>query len=225
LLGWHRPSQGQILVDGQPLDGLKIQALRREIAWVDPAVQVWNRSLYDNLRYGIEHSQGRPLGETIQRADLFDVMERLPDGLKTVLGESGGLVSGGEGQRVRLGRAMLRPQVRLAILDEPFRGLDREKRRNLLAQARDLWQGVTLLCVTHDVGETLHFPRVIVIEAGRILEDGDPQTLAADPASRYRQLLDAEDAVRKNMWAGVSWRRFIMTDGRLSSDDRPSPGP
>ncbi len=181
LLGWHRPSNGQIRVDDEELDGAKVQTLRREIAWVDPAVQLWNRSLYENLRYGIEHSEGMPLGEVIQRADLFEVMERLPDGLKTVLGESGGLVSGGEGQRVRLGRAMLRQGVRLVVLDEPFRGLDRAKRRNLLAEARRLWDGITLLCITHDVGETLAFPRVLVIENGHLIEDGDPSRLAGQP--------------------------------------------
>ena len=203
LLGWHRPSRGSILVDGQPLDGPRLVQLRRETAWVDPAVQLWNRSLYDNLRYGIEHEQGSPLSAIIQRADLYDVLDRLPEGLKTVLGESGGLVSGGEGQRVRLGRAMLRQEIRLAVLDEPFRGLDRDKRRKLLLEARDLWQGVTLLCVTHDVGETLNFPRVLVIEEGHIIEDGDPAVLAAQPESRYHQLLEAEEAVRNNLWGNV----------------------
>lgn len=219
LLGWHRPSRGSIQVDGQPIDGPRLVQLRRETAWVDPAVQLWNRSLYDNLRYGIEHEQGSPLSAIIQRADLYDVLDRLPDGLKTVLGESGGLVSGGEGQRVRLGRAMLREGMRLVILDEPFRGLDRDKRRKLLFEARNLWQGVTLLCVTHDVGETLNFPRVLVIEEGHIIEDGNPAELADDPESRYRQLLDAEEAVRSNLWANVGWRRFIIDSGRLSEDD------
>ena len=219
LLGWHRPSRGGILVDGQPLDGPRLMQLRHETAWVDPAVQLWNRSLYDNLRFGIEHEQGSPLSAIIQRADLYDVLDRLPEGLKTVLGESGGLVSGGEGQRVRLGRAMLRPSMRLALLDEPFRGLDRDKRRKLLLEARDLWQGVTLLCVTHDVGETLNFPRVLVIEEGHIIEDGDPVVLAAQPESRYRQLLDAEEAVRINLWANVGWRRFSIDSGRLSQDE------
>jgi ABC-type bacteriocin/lantibiotic exporter with double-glycine peptidase domain len=219
LLGWHRPSRGRIQVDGQALDGPRLVQLRRETAWVDPAVQLWNRSLYDNLRYGIEHEQGSPLSAIIQRADLYDVLDRLPDGLKTVLGESGGLVSGGEGQRVRLGRAMLRQEIRLAVLDEPFRGLDRDKRRKLLLEARDLWQGVTLLCVTHDVGETLQFPRVLVIEEGHIIEDGNPAELAAQPESRYRQLLDAEEAVRNNLWGNVGWRRLIIDSGKLSTDD------
>ena len=218
LLGWHRPSQGEIQVDGQTLDGERLLDLRRATAWVDPAVQLWNRSLYDNLRYGVQYMEGVPFGDVIQKAGLFDVLERLPDGLKTILGEGGGLVSGGEGQRVRLGRAMVRPQVRLVILDEPFRGLDRARRRELLTQARQHWLGATLLCVTHDVGETLSFPRVLVIEEGRIVEDAPPAELAAQPDSRYRSLLDAEHAVRQHMWASTAWRRLVMEGGRLRTD-------
>jgi ATP-binding cassette subfamily B protein len=140
--------------------------------------------------------------------------------MKTELGEGGGLVSGGEGQRVRLGRAMHRPGSRLVLLDEPFRGLDREKRRKLLAEARRHWQAATLMCVTHDVGETLGFPRVLVIEDGRIIEDGDPGTLAKDANSRYRQLLDAEDAVRRGLWESAEWRRLVIDDGRLQEPER-----
>jgi len=132
------------------------------------------------------------------------------------LGESGGLLSEGEGQRVRLGRAMLRQNVRLVILDEPFRGLDRERRRRLLVEARQLWMGVTLLCVTHDVGETLQFPRVLVIEEGRIIEDDSPDELEARPKSRYHQLLEAEEEVRSRMWSDASWRRLTIDAGRLS---------
>jgi ATP-binding cassette subfamily B protein len=215
LLGWHRPSTGRILVDGQPLDGSRLHLLRQQTAWVDPAVQIWNRSLYENLRYGMEHTSSAPLGEAIQKADLFGVLERLPDGLKTELGEGGGLVSGGEGQRVRLGRAIYRSGVRLVILDEPFRGLDRERRRALLAEARQHWQNTTLLCVTHDVGETQAFPRVLVVEGGRIIEDGAPADLAARPDSRYRALLEAEEAVRKELWASAEWRRLTIDGGRL----------
>jgi ATP-binding cassette subfamily B protein len=216
LLGWNRPSQGRILVDDQALDGKGVQTLRRQTAWVDPAVQLWNESLYDNLRYGMEHANGQPIGGVIQDADLFGVLERLPDGLKTSLGEGGGLVSGGEGQRVRLGRAMLRSNVRLAILDEPFRGLDREKRRNLLIKARQYWSGATLLCITHDVSETLNFSRVLVIEEGRVVEDGVPAELADNPGTRYRELLDAEEQVRQGLWASTDWQRWWIEEGRLS---------
>ncbi len=222
LLGWHRPSAGYIEINGRLLDGQSLPLLRRKTAWVDPAVQLWNRSLYENLRYGIEGNESRPISEVIHTADLFDVLERLPEGLKTDLGEGGGLVSGGEGQRVRLGRAMLRPEVELVILDEPFRGLDREKRRALLAEARHHWSQATLLCITHDVGETTSFPRVLVIEDGAIVEDGTPQELLDRLDSRYRSMLDAEAAVRRNLWSDVEWRRLVIDDGHLSEQIRIS---
>ena len=92
---------------------------------------------------------------------------------------------------MRLGRAFAQRDVRLALLDEPFRGMDRDRRSALLVEARKRWRDVTLLCVTHDVGETQLFDRVLVVDDGRIVEDGHPERLAAAP-SRYRELLDAE---------------------------------
>jgi ABC-type bacteriocin/lantibiotic exporter with double-glycine peptidase domain len=215
LLGWHRPAAGRVLVDWIPLEGERLKELRRHTAWVDPSVQLWNRSLVENLRYGAENDRLSSLGNVIEAADLGVVLEKLPDGMQTTLGEDGALVSGGEGQRVRLGRAMLRQDVRLVILDESFRGLDRERRRELLARTRRLWPNATLLCITHDIQATLSFERVLVVADGRIVEDGKPRELSrAD--SRYRSLLDAEETVRKTLWSGVDWRRLTLDKGQLS---------
>ena len=131
LLGWHAAARGEVLIDGEPLDESKLDDLRRETAWADPAVRLWNRSLVENLRYG---GEGDGFGAAIDAALLKEVLETMPDGMQTPLGEGGGLVSGGEGQRVRLARAMMRPQARLVILDEPFRGVGRDD-RNLLLRA------------------------------------------------------------------------------------------
>lgn len=233
LLGWHRPAAGTVCVDGAPLTGARVYALRRETAWVDPSVQLWNRTLQENLAYGNGAADGLPLGQALQHADLYDVLERLPVGLQTKLGEGGGLVSGGEGQRVRLGRALLRPDARLAILDEPFRGLDRAQRRELLAAARDHWSQATLLCITHDIGETLAFNRVLVIDEGCIVEDGVPAELAARSDSRYREMLEADAAVQATRWRGAAWQRMRLDNGALqvvpaapaSSADESDGGP
>jgi len=162
LLGWHRPSVGNVHTDGVPLKGDRLCMVRRETAWVDPSVRLWNRSLIENLGYGSGMSDPSHIGAVIEQADLLNMLEKLPDGLQTALGEGGGLVSGGEGQRVRLGRAMLRPGVRLAILDEPFRGLDREKRRELLARTREHWKDATLIFISHDVEDTRSFERILI---------------------------------------------------------------
>lgn len=221
LLGWHRAASGRVLVNGEELSGERLAQLRAETAWVDPAIQLWNRSLIDNLNYGSSDQSAigiQRLGpqSAIESADLRRVLEKLPDGLQTMLGEGGALVSGGEGQRVRLGRAMMRRNARLVILDEPFRGLDREKRRTLMMRARELWKDATLLCITHDVGETMNFERVLVVEGGRIVEDGAPQSLIEQGDSRYSQLVQVEDELRGGAWANADWRRLRMDGGRVT---------
>lgn len=216
ILGWYKPHIGEILADGELLAGDRLHALRRETAWVDPSVLIWNKSFYDNLRYGSNTKDMSDMPRIIETADLFTVLEKLSNGLQTPMGEGGGLVSGGEGQRVRLGRAMSRKDVRLAILDEPFRGLDREKRRNLLGNARRQWQDATLIFISHDVGESMQFDRVLVIENGFLIEDDEPHRLANVLDSRYRAFLDSEKEVRMGLWEGPEWKRLWMEDGRLT---------
>jgi ABC-type bacteriocin/lantibiotic exporter with double-glycine peptidase domain len=215
LLGWHRPASGRVLVDGGELDESAVEQLRPHIAWVDPAVQIWNRPLLENLQYGLPNGSRISVEEAITAAELQRVLELLPEGLKTPLGEGGGLVSGGEGQRVRLARALLRPGVRLVILDEPFRGLDLEQRRVLLARAREIWHDATLLSISHNIAETMTFERVLVIEEGRIVENGDPRELAQNPESRLQAMMRAEQIVREELWAGSEWRRLQLEKGVL----------
>ena len=195
--------------------------LRQAAAWVDPAVHLWNRSFFANLCYG---SEPDPLAvaKTIDAASLRALLSALPAGLQTKLGEGGALVSGGEGQRVRFGRALLHKDARLVLLDEPFRGLDREKRSELLARAREYWRGSTLLCITHDISETQEFDRVLVIERGRIIESGTPEELCASPESRYASLLEAEEETRSKMWSAGIWRRIRIHSGRIVEQHKTS---
>ncbi len=142
---------------------------------------------------------------------------------------------------MRLGRAMLQPRagaadgppVRLALLDEPFRGLDRAQRQGLLAQARQWWQGCTMLCVTHDLEETRGFDRVLVVDAGCIVEDGTPAELAARPGSCYAQMLAEEARLRSRLWrtdpatgAGGAdgWRHLRVEQGRVVPAPLGAPG-
>jgi len=213
LLGWHQPTEGIITVDDEILEDDVLQRLRRQTAWVDPEVRLWNRSFFDNLSYGCSNDASAAMSAVIRETDLYGVLEGLPDGFQTSLGEGGCVVSGGEGQRVRLARALLRPDVRLAILDEPFRGLDRTQRRRLLDCARRRWVSGTLIFITHDVGETVDFERVLVIERGRIVEDGDPVKLWGNPRSRYAQMLTAEQKLWRKIWTPANWRVVRVDDG------------
>jgi ATP-binding cassette subfamily B protein len=222
LLGWYRPARGTVEVDGRPLVGDWLSTLRRDTAWVDPSVALWNRSFLDNLRYGASHDGELPLAEILSKARLREVLEHLPDGLATELGEGGGMVSGGEGQRTRVGRALARKRARLVILDEPFRGLDLATRRALLAMVRQWWRDATVLWVTHDIAETESFGRVLVIDGGRIVEDGDPAELGNRPGARYAALVRSDRDMHATEWSAAKWRRVWLADGKLREDGRDS---
>jgi len=214
LLGWRTATEGLVLIDGQPLSASVLRKLRQNMAWVDPAVHLWNQSLFDNLAYGAVDEID--FGALLRSADLEPFLNTLPDGLQTALGEAGALASGGEGQRVRLGRAMNRTHVGLVLLDEAFRGLDHRKRRELTERALQYWSGATLICVTHDVEDTVAFGRVLVIVDGRIEEDGRPEVLRANPDSYYSRLLARDRRTREALWESSMWRRLNTEDGRLS---------
>jgi ATP-binding cassette subfamily B protein len=215
-LGWHRAAAGRWSIDGQPATPARVDALRRATAWVDPAVQLWNASLLDNLLYA---SPDRPetldaLPAALRAAGLDERLPQLDAGLQTLLGEGGARLSGGEGQRVRLARALLQPGVRLVLLDEPFRGLARAQREAALQAARRHWAGCTLVCATHDVDATLGFDRVLVLDGGRLVQTGRPAELTHAPGP-YRDALAAEARLRREAWGDAGWRCLWLEQGRL----------
>ncbi len=216
LLGWHRPAEGELLVDGMPLTTDAQDELRRDTAWVDPSVQIWNRSLLENLLYGSNNAGA--IGPILELAGLLPVVAKLPQGLATPLGENGALLSSGEAQRVRFARALLKPDPRLVVLDEPFVGLERDRRRVLLAHARQRWTGRTLFYVTHDVGEARGFDRVIVMDRGRIVEDGDPIQLAQMASSRFRRLIQMQETIQNRFASSSEWKRIRLESGRIVTD-------
>jgi ATP-binding cassette subfamily B protein len=215
ILGWHRAGEGDLVVDGKPI-GTVLSEVRRHTAWVDPTVRIWNASLLDNLLYGSGNAAS--IGPVLEATGLMSLLAKLPDGLNTSLGDNGALLSAGEAQRVRLARAMLRPETRLALLDEPFLGLEGDRRRSLLAHVRRHWEQSTLLYITHDVLETRQFDRIIVMEGGHVVEDGSPQMLWHTPSSRYRGLLQAQERVA-DLWSpGGEWQRLEMDSGRITHE-------
>jgi ATP-binding cassette subfamily B protein len=189
---------------------------------VAPEVALWNDTLLENLWYGSSHHRAGEAGgppppapiEALRSAGLLDLVARLPAGLQTLLGEAGGRLSGGEAQRLRLARALLRPGVRLALLDEPFRGLPPCQRRDLLAAARDRWRQATLLCITHSPVEALDFDHLLILDAGRLVERGRPADLAGRQGSLYGAMLAAEAAVEATL-RGPGWRRLHLDGGRI----------
>lgn len=214
LLGRLTPSAGTITIDDRVLDPSLLPQLRRETGWVEPGVAIWNDSLLNNLFYGNQTNAADSLEDVLDAASLLPVLEKRATGLQAQLGDGGARLSGGEGQRVRLGRALLRREARLILLDEAFRGLDGATRLQKLAMVRAWWPQATLIFVSHDVSATLTFPRVWVIEGGCLVQDGDPRKLRDEPG-RYRDLLQAEAQISQTLWRAPQQRRYTLAAGRL----------
>jgi hypothetical protein len=112
----------------------------------------------------------------------------------------------------------------LVILDEAFRGLERTRRQSLLARVREVFPKATLLCITHDVQDTLAVSRVLVLDGGKIVEDVVPKALQEKP-SKYRDLLRAEAKVQSEIWSNPIWRRLLLREGRIEEETSSTKGP
>ncbi|KPA16363.1 ABC transporter ATP-binding protein [Candidatus Magnetomorum sp. HK-1] len=214
LLGFYSINTGEIQIDDKNFLE-NIYSIRRETAWIDPSVHIWNRTLADNIVYGNEKNHHSELGIIMEQAGLIKILNNLPHGNETQLGEAGKLVSGGEGQRVRLGRGMYKKDVRCVILDEPFRGLSGQERSHLLKKALEYWKFNTLIFISHDVKETLNFDRVLVIEKGKIVEDDSPEILFNKQGSRYKSIINNEEKVKSSFFKNVQWKRLWVENGKL----------
>jgi len=115
---------------------------------------------------------------------------------------------------MRMGRALGRSAVRLAVFDEPACGLERHRRRSFLRRSRCRFEKATMFCITHDVAETMDFDRVLVVESGRIIEQGTPRSLY-ESASRYRSLFEREKVVQ-DVWSDSTWRHLQISGGVLA---------
>ncbi|HYC87849.1 MAG TPA: ATP-binding cassette domain-containing protein [Thermoanaerobaculia bacterium] len=205
LLGFMQPVSGTVRVD----------ASRKETAWVDPAIQLFNTTLEENVRYASGPDDVARLPFALSEAELYEVLQRIPDS-RMPLGEGGGMLSGGEGQRVRLARALMQPAPRLVILDEAFRGMDRALRDELLRRCRRLWSEATFLVVTHDVDETVDCDRVLVMQGGKVVEYDTPEALIAREESLYNRMREANRVIRDELWGSDVWRRLELRNGRLT---------
>lgn len=212
LLGFAKLDSGEMTVDGKPLSPQVVADVRKHSTWLDPQVYLFKASIIENITYG--NVQSGHMGAVLDDANLWPLIEGLPDSIHTDCGEAGSQLSGGEGQRIRLARALNKPNVNLALLDEPFRGLDKPTRQQLMKTVRSKFKDITLICVIHDVSEALQFDQVAVLEDGHIVEQGSPDELLQQNGSLVR-LLNHETSVASQWLNNPKWRRISVKDGHI----------
>jgi ABC-type multidrug transport system fused ATPase/permease subunit len=178
LLGLYAPTSGQILIDGVPQSEWDMRWIRRQLAVVLQDSLLLSGSISDNLRFARADATDAEVRLAAQQANAEEFINRLPEGYNTLVGERGASLSGGQRQRLAIARAILRnPPV--LILDEATSALDYESER-LIQDALDrLSAGRTVITIAHRLSTIRNASRIVVLAAGRIVEEGDFATLAA----------------------------------------------
>lgn len=193
VLGFAAPNEGRILANGLNLTTLERASWWRVLAWMGQRPEWFRGSLRENLTLGAEGYDDTALATVLRQAGLGGLLASLPDGLDTVLGEGGRGLSGGQLQRLALARALLR-DAPLWLLDEPTAQLDADTSAALRAELARASQGRSVLLATHDRAHLEWVDRVLVLEQGRLVEQGAPQSLLARADSRlcrlFRELED-----------------------------------
>lgn len=167
LLGFAHPTAGRILINGVPLESLDLTAWRRMLGYAAQRARLFSGTLATNIAPGIGAPDHGRLEDAARKADLWDVIDRLPEGLSSRIGEGGVGLSGGEAHRLALARAFYR-DAPVIVLDEPTAHLDADSERRIQDVLRRLLPGRTGLMVAHRPLTMAQADRIVVLEAGRI---------------------------------------------------------
>ncbi|GGD93052.1 multidrug ABC transporter ATP-binding protein [Aureimonas endophytica] len=187
----YEVTEGGILIDGQDVRGVTQRSLRRQVAIVPQESILFHRSLAENIAYGRPGAGREEIERAARLASADRFIERLPQGYETLVGERGVKLSGGERQRVALARAFL-ADAPILILDEATSSLDSESEAAIQEATERLMKGRTSLVIAHRLSTVRALDRILVFDRGRIVEDGDHQSLLRQPNGHYRRLSERQ---------------------------------
>lgn len=171
LLRFMDPQSGHIEIDGQRIDKIRQADLRRHISFVPQEPTLFHRSIWDNISYGEPDADERAIRKVVKNSYLTEMIDKLPEGLNTLVGERGIKLSGGEKQRVAIARAMLK-KAPILVLDEATSSLDSTSEVYIQNAFQNLMKGRTTIVIAHRLSTIARLDRIIVLKEGHIVEDG-----------------------------------------------------
>ena len=190
LQRFYLPQGGRILVDGQDISRATDMSLREAIAVVPQDTTLFNRTLAENIRYGRPEATDDEVMEAAAAAQCLSFIDALPEGMETIVGDRGVKLSGGQRQRIAIARAFLR-DAPLLILDEATASLDGQSEEAVRKALDRLIQGRTVIAIAHRLSTLRNFDRILVLNEGKVIEDGAPQLLLRRRGV-YSALVDRE---------------------------------
>ncbi len=189
---FYDPTSGSVRLDGIALPDIAQHDLRHRLAVVTQELFLFHASLHDNICYGVPEATRAEVEAVVEAAQLQDLLERLPEGLDTIVGERGYRLSGGEKQRVAIARALL-CQAPYLLLDEATSSLDSQVERRIQAALEKLVEGRTVIAIAHRLSTVQRADQILVVQQGRIVERGTHETLLRQ-SGLYQRLYIAQFA-------------------------------
>ncbi|GAA1972228.1 ABC transporter ATP-binding protein [Microbacterium pumilum] len=190
ILGFTRPTSGRILLDDQDTAELDMRTVRRRISVVPQESVLFEGSIRDNITYGLGQISDAEVQNALAQANAIEIVDALPDGWDTLVGERGARLSGGQRQRISIARALIR-NPRVLILDEATSALDSESELKVQDALERLMLGRTTFIVAHRLSTIRTADRIIVLDRGQIIEVGSHEELL-ESNGRYRRLWELQ---------------------------------
>jgi subfamily B ATP-binding cassette protein MsbA len=169
-------SSGSLTIDGRDIRDVTLRSLRNQIGMVTQQTILFNDTVRNNIAYGSQNATYEQVKEAARAAHALDFIQQLPEGFDTVIGESGARLSGGERQRISIARAILK-NAPILILDEATSSLDTESEWEVQQAIENLVQSRTTFVIAHRLSTIRNADRIIVIQEGRIVEEGTHDSL------------------------------------------------
>ncbi|MDO4712429.1 MAG: ATP-binding cassette domain-containing protein [Candidatus Saccharibacteria bacterium] len=178
LLRFDDVTSGALEIDGQDVRRVSQRSLREAIAYVPQEPLLFHRSLRDNIMYGNLDATEAEIRRAAQQAHALEFISKLPQGLDTVVGERGVKLSGGQRQRIAIARAILK-DAPILVLDEATSALDSESEKLIQQSLETLMKDRTAIVIAHRLSTIAKMDRIVVLDEGRIVEDGTHEELLA----------------------------------------------
>lgn len=188
LMGLNKPEKGQVLIDGKPLEDDQLVSWRKTISYVSQDPYLFNGSIRDNLTLVAPNANEEQIWEALEFASAAEFVSKLPNGLDTLIGDRGIKLSGGERQRLVLARAMLR-NPSILVLDEATSALDTENETNIQEALERLKGKITIVVIAHRLSTIRNADQVIVLEQGKVIQNGKFGQLANEQKGMFNKLL------------------------------------
>ncbi len=184
---FYDPAAGQILIDGQDISHITKQSLRQHLAYVSQQPYLFEGTIRDNIRYGRPEATDAEVEEAARLAYAHDFIVAQPQGYDTPVGEAGVTLSGGQRQRVSIARALVR-NAPILLLDEATSALDTESEAAVQRALDEAMSGRTVVVIAHRLSTVVRAEKIVVMQQGRVVEEGNHDTLAKSPEGLYARL-------------------------------------